>query len=170
LRDSATGRRRSDCKGCSREFHKRHYARNKQYYADKARIRHPLHRDLLRAFLVSYLLSHPCVDCGEPDVAVLEFDHDDPSGKHANVTDMLRQRYALSTIQAEIAKCVVRCANCHRRRTARQYDSYRISPSFAPVAQRIEHQPSELRVGGSNPSGRAPGWQQRLSCSAQCTA
>ena len=29
---------------------------------------------------------------------------------------------------------------------------------FAPVAQRIEHQASDLGVGGSNPSGRASDW------------
>jgi uncharacterized protein YbaR (Trm112 family) len=71
-----------------------------------------------RAFL--YLLAHPCQDCGEKDPVVLEFDH--VSGeKSSAITDMVRGgAYRWDTIAAEIEKCVVRCANCHRRRTAIQ--------------------------------------------------
>lgn len=57
-----------------------------------------------------------CVDCGEDDIRVLEFDH--VRGKKlANVNALIRRRYAWSVVLAEIAKCDLRCANCHRRVT-----------------------------------------------------
>jgi hypothetical protein len=65
-----------------------------------------------------YLLSHSCVDCGEADPIVLEFDHV-RGVKLMNVARMTSgSTYSWNKIEAEIAKCDVRCANCHRRKTA----------------------------------------------------
>lgn len=70
--------------------------------------------------MMDYLSEHPCVDCGESDPVVLEFDH--LYDKSANVSDM--QVVSLSRLAAEIAKCEVRCANCHRRKTAHELNYY----------------------------------------------
>jgi hypothetical protein len=75
-------------------------------------------RNQLARHVRTYLLNHPCVDCGEADPVVLEFDH--VRGiKVASVSRMVNIVVALPLLKAEIAKCEVRCANCHRRRTAR---------------------------------------------------
>lgn len=73
-----------------------------------------------RENLISYLNDHPCVDCGEADIVVLEFDHRDPTTKRAKVADTLGS-WKWDTIMTEIDKCDVRCANCHRRRTSIQF-------------------------------------------------
>lgn len=65
----------------------------------------------------NHLKAHPCVDCGERDPVVLEFDHV-RGEKVDNISRMLCSTRSLKVIQEEIAKCDVRCANCHRRRTA----------------------------------------------------
>lgn len=70
-----------------------------------------------RHWLKEYLRTHPCVDCGEDDVRVLEFDHMNPEEKIANVGRLACNGARLERIEAEVAKCEVRCANCHRRRT-----------------------------------------------------
>jgi len=70
-----------------------------------------------RLWVWGYLLEHPCVDCGETDIRVLEFDHRDPADKVGNVGRMVSDRRCIEAIEAEVAKCDVRCANCHRRRT-----------------------------------------------------
>jgi len=70
-----------------------------------------------RAWVVAYLLEHPCVDCGEIDLKVLEFDHRDPASKAHNISRMVSNGLSLASIEREVAKCDVRCCNCHRRRT-----------------------------------------------------
>lgn len=62
-------------------------------------------------------LAGGCIDCGEVDPIVLHFDH--VRGKKlGNVTTMAHAQRPLEVLRAEIAKCEVRCANCHTRRTA----------------------------------------------------
>lgn len=56
-----------------------------------------------------------CVECGERDVVVLEFDH--VGDKRAAVSDLAWNGYSLESLRREVAQCEVRCCNCHRRRT-----------------------------------------------------
>lgn len=74
--------------------------------------------------MLQFLCAHPCVDCGERDPVVLEFHHVREK-KRDNVACLLRGTYEWRTVAAEIAKCVVLCANCHRRRTAVSRGDYR---------------------------------------------
>jgi hypothetical protein len=69
----------------------------------------------------AYLSEHPCVDCGQQDIRVLEFDHVDPSTKSFCVGRGVTDGRGLKSIQAEIAKCEVRCCNCHRIRTREEH-------------------------------------------------
>lgn len=71
-----------------------------------------------------YLLKHPCVDCGETDPVVLEFDHVRGLKKYF-VSTLIRKGYPILTIKREIMKCDVRCANCHRRVTAERLNHYK---------------------------------------------
>ena len=89
------------------------YRRNKAYHAT------------LVASLHSYLSSHPCVDCGERDIRCLEFDHRDRATKSSTIALMMRRKTAWSVILREIDKCEVRCANCHRKKTAAEDNSWR---------------------------------------------
>lgn len=77
------------------------------------------YRERVKAKVIDYLRTHPCVDCGEDDVIVLEFDHV-RGKKKRTVASMLVQGYSFEKILLEIAKCDVRCANCHRRKTAKK--------------------------------------------------
>jgi hypothetical protein len=71
-----------------------------------------------RGLMIAYLQDHPCVDCGETDLRVLDFDHREPAQKRQLVTKLVRWATNWHTVLQEIAKCDVRCANCHRIRTA----------------------------------------------------
>lgn len=73
--------------------------------------------------LVEYLRTHPCIQCGESDPIVLEFDHIDRSTKRAQIGDILGS-WNWNTILIEIEKCVVRCANCHRRKSHKELGWY----------------------------------------------
>ncbi len=76
-----------------------------------------LKRERMYRWLLGYYKTHPCVSCGERDPLVLEFDHTDASEKMIEVSKLVNQ-WSLEKIQKEVEKCVVRCANCHRRKTA----------------------------------------------------
>jgi hypothetical protein len=75
-------------------------------------------RNLHRQRTRDIKLASGCVDCGyNKDSRALDFDHIDPSTKREAVSLMMVQRRSWGAIEAEIAKCEVRCANCHRTKT-----------------------------------------------------
>jgi hypothetical protein len=72
-----------------------------------------------------HLLANHCVDCGESDVRVLDFDHLVGSDKRADIAAMVNAGGRWSDIELEIAKCAVRCANCHRCVTSDRAQDWR---------------------------------------------
>lgn len=105
------------CRPCRSAYHREHYLRNRQTYIDNAAMRRSRILEQRTHFIIEFLEDHPCVDCGESDVAVLEFDH--LSDKSFDISGGIRDRNWQSVLE-EIAKCEVVCANCHRRRTAKR--------------------------------------------------
>jgi hypothetical protein len=51
--------------------------------------------------------------CGESDHRVLDFHHRDSKDKMFNISDF-RHRVGFVKLDAEMRKCVLVCANCHR--------------------------------------------------------
>lgn len=78
-------------------------------------------RELVRARaqrILDMKRGKPCMDCGgvfHPHS--MDFDHRDPASKTKNVSQLV---YGSAVFNAEIAKCDLVCANCHRVRTARR--------------------------------------------------
>lgn len=64
----------------------------------------------------------PCCDCGESyPYYVMDLDHRDPATKLFGFSRVQMARRPLDEVAAEIAKCDVVCANCHRKRTRAQH-------------------------------------------------
>lgn len=108
-----------DCsKAISRDFYlankDKHFARNKE-------------RKKLLAYYVIGRMKDGCVDCGEKDPVVLDFDHV-TGEKVAGISTLLRYGMSKTKIDLEIEKCVVRCSNCHRRKTAKENNWLRLGP------------------------------------------
>lgn len=79
------------------------------------------YRNKKRKLVYEYLLEHPCVDCGEGDPVVLEFDHLPEFEKSREIGRMIGSgTWSWKAIEKEIQKCEVVCANCHKRRTSRR--------------------------------------------------
>ena len=78
-----------------------------------------------RMFVIDYLKSHPCIQCGEKDILVLEFDHRSQIDKTLNIAQAIYSGWTTAKVQNEISKCDVLCANCHKRKTARQLGWYK---------------------------------------------
>lgn len=114
----------SRCRPCKQEYDRNyHKVRPKVNKARKQELQTARVHEL-RKFIWNYKLTHPCIDCGNTNPIVLEFDHIDGTSKENNVCTMVGNGYKLERIVAEIEKCVVRCANCHRIKTYSQFGWY----------------------------------------------
>lgn len=61
-----------------------------------------------------------CVDCGETDPDILQWDHVCGKKKMA-ISAMIARSFGPEVIDEERTKCEVRCANCHTKRTRKQF-------------------------------------------------
>lgn len=106
-------------KEARRAYDKEYYQRTKSWRGARMKENYKNLQHQYRVDKVKYLLKHPCVDCGETDPIVLDFDH--RPGWDKKFTIGLNTNYCFATLEKEIKKCDVRCANCHRRKTAVQF-------------------------------------------------
>ena len=120
VKNVKTGRRGTRCRACRSAYGKLHYQKNREWYCARTRAPRREQREPYWAWVMNYLTTHPCVDCGEVDPVVLQFDHRDGTEK-VDADGTMLNRASWSTLLNEIAKCDVRCANCHRLRTAEQF-------------------------------------------------
>lgn len=119
------GTRHSLCKECNNIYCREHYRKNSAQYREYHYVNSARYRLRNQQRLCEYLGNHACVDCGEADPMVLEFDH--MRGiKVRNISEMVRGKFSWGRILEEIEKCEVRCANCHRRKTARDFKWFKI--------------------------------------------
>lgn len=95
------------------------YKYKKDLYAAQKR-----HRLKVREKVLDFLSTKQCVDCGEKDPVVLDFDHTDTKLKFKSVARMLSGHYSWASVLVEIRKCEIRCANCHRRKSYQQFEYF----------------------------------------------
>jgi hypothetical protein len=169
-RNAAKDGLQARCRDCAAEW----YQRNRDQHLRNVAARNERVRLRNRELLLEYLQSHSCVDCGETDIRCLEFDHRDPSSKRAMVTRLAALSFDWAKVLEEIAKCDVRCTNCHRKRTAEMlgWERHRLQLELDTAARELAtSRLSGLAIG--SPAGRqaatpvrprtlvAPGvWQQ----------
>jgi hypothetical protein len=112
------------CRPCQSDYQREMYAKNPIRSTQTIYDSRALRKAVLIDYFFEYLTEHPCVDCGTTDILVLEFDHviDD---KHFGVHKALTDCMALDRVKAEVAKCEIRCANCHRKVTAERKHNWR---------------------------------------------
>lgn len=110
--------RRFDRVAYQAAWHQKNKTRRNKERIHRRKALRSIHRDRIR----EYLLSHPCVDCGETDPDVLEFDHV-RGVKREGISRMIQRGFSARALENEIAKCEVRCANCHRRVTIQRLRS-----------------------------------------------
>lgn len=105
----------------------------KQYIIDRV--------DKLRRTRLITLMQERGSRCQSPDcgynrcTAALEFHHRDPEAKLFNV-NMMTMTNSWSAIVAEVAKCDLLCANCHREHHAPDW-------TFGEVAERLLRRPAK---------------------------
>ncbi len=121
-RDKAKGLKKPQCKECDKSIRKDFYEKNKEKVLEGV-LR--TNKEIIKRnqqFVWDYLKEHPCIVCGESNPIVLEFDHRDETEKTSSISRMAAHQYSIEKIKDEIEKCDVRCSNCHKIRTAEQFD------------------------------------------------
>lgn len=96
----------SYCRACQSSHYRDNKVRHMRNVRRTARARLAVYRRYLATQLAG-----GCIDCGNTDIRVLEFDHVRGT-KVANVARMVLDA-SLEKIVAEVSKCEVRCRNCH---------------------------------------------------------
>jgi len=115
----------SICRECSNNRSKKYYSDNPEHHKKVIRIRHNKTIRENRDNLIQYLLTQKCIDCGESNIIVLDFDHKDDVNKIANISNLIHSGCNWDKIKTEMDKCDIRCSNCHRIRTSKQQGWYK---------------------------------------------
>ncbi len=115
----------SICRECSKKRSKKYYKENLEHHKVETKKRSKKILKENRKKLFEYYKTHPCIDCGNSNPIVLELDHRDGVEKVDNISKLVGWGSSWDSIEKEIEKCDVRCANCHRIRTAKQFNWYK---------------------------------------------
>lgn len=97
------------CRKCDNAAQKQRYKKDKQYYIDKSKIQ----RIILRNY-VNTLKEEGCMYCAEDDIVCMDFHHV-KGNKNDSIASMVNRAVSFKILKEEIAKCIILCANCHRK-------------------------------------------------------
>lgn len=112
------------CKTCKSLQEKKSYYKNWDKNKKLINKHNKVRKRRNKLLVLEYLTKHSCVDCGEKDLRVLEFDHV-RGQKFKGISVLFQGTYSIEKILKEISKCDVVCANCHKKRTHDRIGSWR---------------------------------------------
>lgn len=95
---------------------RRHYLANKEVMKARAVAKRRANKALSKPYVDNLKATTPCRDCKRffhPES--MDFDHLKDKGREVSI--LVNSGFSLDKVKAEIAKCVLVCASCHRVRT-----------------------------------------------------
>lgn len=101
----------SRCKQCNKTDHEQHYVKDKQKYVARSRTR----RLRIAEEYATWKSMQVCCKCGESDEVCLDAHHLDPSQKEYSLSKLGMEEFGSNKWNDELAKCIIVCANCHRK-------------------------------------------------------
>jgi hypothetical protein len=114
FRPKKKGKWQGYCISCHADWRREYYLKHRDEYTARAL----QYKEKLKAVLRA-AKNRPCADCGVlyPPY-VMDFDHREGEQKRCRVAELNANRWvSIQQLEAEIAKCDLVCANCHRERT-----------------------------------------------------
>jgi hypothetical protein len=93
-----------------RACRRRWYSQNKS--SEKAHVRK--RKENIKKWFMEYKSKLQCSKCDEDHPATIDFHHSSGE-KEKRVSLMVADGYSISRILSELGKCIVLCANCHRK-------------------------------------------------------
>jgi len=110
-KNKAKGLRQNKCKICYSAYNRTYYHSGEKH-KQKARVRANIEKTAQKYRAWKDLQS--CNECDESAAECLDLHHLDPTKKDFSLSGSY-QMYTWERIQKELHKCVVLCANCHRK-------------------------------------------------------
>lgn len=110
-KNKSQGKKHSQCKSCQSISDKRHYLESRER-REAVRERADIQKENNLDY-IEYKKQEGCAKCGEKRTYVLDFHHIDPEDKIDTVCHMSKST-SINTLEKEINKCKLFCANCHR--------------------------------------------------------
>jgi transcription elongation factor Elf1 len=92
-----------------KHYHREYYRKN----AVKRQEQNKKWKMKVRKWYQDYKKTLKCEKCNETHTTCLEFHH--VKGKDGTISNMVSGGYSVDRIKKEMAKCIVLCANCHRK-------------------------------------------------------
>lgn len=104
---------RANCIECGKKLAREQYYKNPEIYKAKAYKWKKIIKERRKQWINSIKTESGCCLCHESDVEILDFHHFNQNDKKFNITS--ETDLNIKDLVEEINKCVVLCANCHRR-------------------------------------------------------
>lgn len=108
---------RAHCKSCERKAAKDFYKKNPEPYKRRAAVSRRNMAKKNKELANKIKQDSGCVSCGENTLCVLDFHHlhGNSKGREGGMPVSRAANVSIRKFRAELAKCVVLCANCHRK-------------------------------------------------------
>jgi len=97
-----------------KQYGKEWYQQNKEKHCLAAKRRRNKHREEVKQFVNEYKASKGCCKCFENETICLDLHHVG-NDKITDISSTIKNCWNKEEILNEIKKCVVICANCHRK-------------------------------------------------------
>jgi len=95
-------------------YHAQYYYLNEERQ-ENIRRRQKERRHSKKAFLEAEKKQRGCYFCGLDESCCLDWHHVEPENKEKNLSRMAASDYSKESMRKEMEKCIVICANCHRK-------------------------------------------------------
>ena len=94
-----------------KEYDKKRFQDNKAKRLAQNKVR----QKMIKEKINEYKASKGCCRCPENDPVCLDFHHIDQNIKDIEIGNAYRNGWKIEKIFEEISKCIILCANCHRK-------------------------------------------------------
>lgn len=101
------------CKECNKAKNREWYSKNKSYKIKESVRQKSEHRQKLAERISEIKANGSCKFCGEDTPICLDFHHE--SDKEFEISTAKSLGLSWTKISEEISKCILVCANCHRK-------------------------------------------------------
>ena len=97
------------------EYRRQWYQKNLGKERERLRKSNKRRKVEIAEWFETYKVNLSCKECGESHIGCLDFHHRNPDEKDFEVSVAVCRGWSRERILAEVEKCDVLCANCHRK-------------------------------------------------------